>query len=109
MRLLSGQGRAKPPATGFFGKVLGVAAGAAVLVAAFLVSVMLFAVLLTVGVLGWGYLWWKTRDLRKRIREQGGIEAILREQRGIGPRGQRVTIIEGEVIRDRNAERDASR
>src|SRR3989338_1318683 len=31
-------------------------------------SVLIFAVVLTVGAMAWGYLWWKTRDLRKQMR-----------------------------------------
>ena len=108
LRVLTGEGRAHPPATGFFGKVLGVAAGAAVLVVAFFFSILLFAVVLTVGLVGWGYLWWKTRELRKVIREQGGIGTIIREQNGTGARGQRVTIIEGEVIRNGKSDRESS-
>jgi hypothetical protein len=54
--------------------------------------VMALAVLVAVGLLGVGYLWWKTRDLRRQMRER--------------PPGGRV--IEGEVIRD-TASRDEIR
>ena len=57
---------------------------ALLLVAAFTFSLVLFAVLVVVGLLVWTYLWWKTRALRKQMRER--------------PPGGRV--IEGEVIRD---------
>ena len=65
-------------------KVLTFASAAVLLVAAFMFSLLVFAILATVGVLVWGYLWWKTRELRKQMREQ--------------PPGGRV--IEGEAIRD---------
>lgn len=56
-------------------------------------SVLLFAVILIVGTMAWGYLWWKTRDLRKQMRQypvgDGVIEGeVIRE------------VIEGEVIRE---------
>lgn len=75
-------------ATGWVGRVLTFAAGAVLLVAAFMVSLLVFAVVLTVGLLAWGYLWWKTRELRRQMRERQ-------------PGGR---IIEGNVIRD--VERD---
>jgi len=51
------------------GKALGVALGAALLVATFMLSMIVFAVLAVIGVLAWTYLWWKTRDLRRQMRE----------------------------------------
>ena len=64
--------------------VLTFASAAVLLVVAFMFSLLLFAILAAVAVLVWGYLWWKTRELRKQMREQ--------------PPGGRV--IEGEAIRD---------
>lgn len=69
---------------GLPGRVLSFAAGAVLLVLVFTLSVLLFAALVAGGLLVWGYLWWKTRELRKQMRER--------------PPGGRV--IEGEVIRD---------
>jgi hypothetical protein len=60
------------------------ASAAVLLVAAFMFSLLVFAILATGGLLAWGYLWWKTRELRRELREQ--------------PPGGRV--IEGEAIRD---------
>ena len=64
--------------------VLTFVSAAVLLVAAFTFSLLVLAILAIVGVLVWGYLWWKTRDLRRQIREQ--------------PPGGRV--IEGEAIRE---------
>jgi Flp pilus assembly protein TadB len=69
---------------GFLGKLLAVAIGAVVLVLAVMFSLVVFAVVVTAGLLLGGYLWWKTRALRKQMRER--------------PAGER--IIQGEVIRD---------
>ena len=47
-------------------------------------SVVFFAVALTAGAAAWAYMWWKTRSLRKAMRDNppGGL------------------VIEGEVIRE---------
>lgn len=66
---------------------------AVLLVAAFMFSLLVFAILASVGVLVWGYLWWKTRELRRQMREQ--------------PPGGRV--IEGEAIRDDESHDKAER
>ena len=57
--------------------------GAALLVAGFMLSMVVFAVLAALALVAWGYLWWKTRDLRRELRERPAA-------------GGRV--IEGEVI-----------
>jgi len=59
---------ASPP--GVLARVLGLAVGAVVLVASLIFSVVVFAILLGVAVLGGAYLWWRTRELRRQIREQ---------------------------------------
>lgn len=67
------------------------------------VSIALFAVILTVGAIVWGYLWWKTRDLRRAIREQVDArmaEGGTRAPGEAGPGGARGVIIEGEVVRE---------
>jgi len=65
-------------------KVLTFVSAAVLLVVAFMFSLLVFAILVTVGLLFWGYLWWKTRELRRQMREQQ-------------PGGR---VIEGEAIRD---------
>ena len=47
-------------------------------------SVVLFAFALTAGAVAWAYLWWKTRSIRKAMRDNppGGL------------------VIEGEIIRE---------
>jgi len=88
LRLAGGDGSRRVHAPGLLGKVVTIAVGAVVLVAVFTFSLLVFAIVATGGLLLLGYLWWKTRDLRKQIREQ------MRERRP----GERV--IEGEVIRE---------
>jgi len=88
-RLIGPGGRAAP-VTGVLGKVVAFVAGAGLLVLAFVFSVVLLAALVSGGLVLFGYFWWKTRALRKRLRES--------------PPGGHV--IEGEVVGDSNAIRD---
>lgn len=85
----------RPPALGFLGKVLAVAAGVIVLVAALVFSLLLVAVVASVGVVAWAYLWWRTRDLRKQVRER------------TPERPKDVTTIEGEFSRPPKSHDDA--
>lgn len=72
-----------------------VVAGAAVAVAsAFAISLVILAIALAVVLVFGGYLWWKTRDVRKQLRE--------RMQAPSAPGGR---VIEGEVISQQNARR----
>ncbi len=72
----------QPP--GLLAKVVAVVLGLAALVVAFMVSVVALAIVSVVIVIGVGYLWWKTRDLRRHLREN--------------PPGGRV--IDGDAFRD---------
>lgn len=56
-------------------------------------SVVLLAVILVVATIAWGYLWWKSRELRKRMRDLQS-QTMEREQKA-GDDG----VFEGEVIR----------
>lgn len=73
---------------GLLRKLAAAVAGTLVLVGAFMLSVVVLAVVATAGLLGGAYLWWRTRELRKRLREQA-------RTRPVGGR-----VIDGEVIRD---------
>ena len=82
---LGGNGpRLRAPAPSFLGRLLTAVASAAVLVVAFLFSLVIFAAVATIALAGGIYLWWKTRALRRQLRER--------------PPGGRV--IEGEVVRE---------
>ena len=88
LRLAGGDGSRRVNAPGLLSKVVTIAVGAVLLVAVFTFSLLVFAIVVAGGLLVLGYLWWKTRDLRKQIRQQ------MRERRP----SERV--IEGEVIRE---------
>lgn len=61
-----------PPQTGLLGKIVALSASAILLVLGFMFSVIVLAVVIVVGLAGLGYFWWKTRHLRKAMREQQG-------------------------------------
>ena len=82
---------------GVLTKILTFAVGAVLLILALMFSALLFAAALTVGLLIWGRLWWKTRDLRKRMREQTAAGYAFAQSTSASS-GR---VIEGEVIRDR--------
>ena len=76
------------------GKVLTLVLGAAFLVLAFMFSLVALAVVAVGGTMLWGWLWWKTRAIRKQMREQGRV---------FPPQPTEGNIIDGEVIRDTDA------
>lgn len=81
------------PPTGFFGRLLAVIAGMVLLVLGLMFSVVIIAVALTLGLAVWGWLWWKTRALRRQMREQ------MQAQSPFGPPPPDAgRVIEGEVI-----------
>ncbi len=71
---------------GLLGKLAAAVVGAIALVVAFMFSVVALAVVAVIVLIAIGYVWWKTRDLRRRMREN--------------PPGGRV--IDGDAIRDRD-------
>lgn len=56
-------------------------------------SAVLFAIIIVVGTIAWAYLWWKTRELRKQMRNFPPREVKREEQMSDGK------VFEGEVIR----------
>lgn len=78
-------------------KVVGVVVTVVVIGLALMFSVLLFAVVVSVGVVAWAYLWWRTRELRKQMREQRGRHPSAGGRSG-------GVVIEGEVIREVESE-----
>jgi hypothetical protein len=78
----SSQPRLSGHGPGLIGKVLATLTSAVVLVVAFTISLLVFAAVAAIALVVVGYLWWKTRALRKQMREH--------------PPGGRV--IEGELV-----------
>lgn len=88
--------RPRPP--GLLTKVLAVVIGAALLVVGFAVSLVMLAVLLGAAVVIGGVIWWKTRDLRKQLREQAIRAQQTHEQEVRERAGQRMNV--DDVIED---------
>ncbi len=86
IRITFGDARYDGQPPGLFAKVLTFAVSVVVLVVAFMFSVVALAIVSVVVLMAVAYLWWKTRDLRRRLREN--------------PPGGRV--IDGDTIRDRD-------
>jgi uncharacterized protein YneF (UPF0154 family) len=70
---------------GVIAGILAFVTGAALLVVGLMVSVIFVAIVVALGLAVFGYVWWKTRELRRQMRER--------------PPGGHV--IEGEVVRPR--------
>lgn len=77
-------GRAGSQAPSLLAKIFTIVATAVLLVCAVAMSIVVFAVALTGAALFGAYLWWRTRHLRKQMREARQYESY---------------VIEGEVIR----------
>ncbi len=71
----------QPP--GLLAKLLALLLGAAFLVLAFMFSLVALVVVTVGGLALWGWLWWKTRRVRRELREaQSRIRPNEREVRG---------------------------
>lgn len=70
-------------------KVAAFAIGLTVLAVALMFSIVFFAIALTIGLIIAGRLWWKTRELRKQMREYAATQPRFNER-----------VVEGEVIHE---------
>jgi hypothetical protein len=86
-RFGSGGPQLRGPRPGLFGRVVAGIAGAAALIVGLVLSFAVFVGLATAAVAIGGWLLWKTRALRRQLRE-----------RHVAPAGGR--IIEGEVVHE---------
>ena len=88
-------------------KVVTYVMAAGLIVLALMFSALLFAIVLTVGTVIGAYLWWKTRGLRKQMREHPMehsvvMNGVIIEDGVIVDDVVKGEIIEGEVIREIN-------
>lgn len=88
----------RPGPPSLLAKILAVVMGAALLVVGFAVSLVMLAVVLGASIVIGGFVWWKTRDLRKRLREQAMHAQQMHEQQVRERAGQRAEV--GDVIED---------
>lgn len=85
--------------TGFLGKIVAFVLSVGLFALAFMFSLAALAVVAVVGIAFAGWFWWKTRALRRQMREQG---VVFETSGKPGRPGSSVSgqIIEGEVIRE---------
>ncbi|MDD5384937.1 MAG: hypothetical protein PHG89_08670 [Gallionella sp.] len=81
----------KPP--GLLRKLVTLMMSVALVGLVLMFSAVLFAIIIVVGTIAWAYLWWKTRELRKQMRDfhsrvMNQAEMVSDEK-----------VFEGEVIR----------
>ncbi|HEY9193976.1 MAG TPA: hypothetical protein VIO81_13995 [Methyloversatilis sp.] len=86
--------RIEPQSSGFVGRLIGVLVGAGLLVLGLMFSVVLIIAAAIAGLVIWGWFWWKTRALRRQMRER--MDMPFADVQPVQPGGR---IIEGEVIR----------
>ncbi len=79
-------------------KLLAAVVGIAVLVLALMFSVVVIAVLLIAGLMAWAWLRWKTRGMRRQMREFRAQAEVMEGVPFEGGEGKGV-IIEGEAVR----------
>ena len=104
---LGGSGHVASRAKNFVGKAAAVLVGGVLLASAFVLSLAFFAVALAVALVAIGYVWWKTRGLRKQMREH--IQSQTRANPQHSSAASR-DVIEGVVISSRaRDERDSLR
>lgn len=94
-----GHAPGQPP--GLLARIVSAVVMGALFFGALMFSAALFAVLLVFGLGAWGWFWWKTREVRKTMREgaprRGGVKSGFGAAPGAAGRS---TVIEGEVIRE---------
>ncbi len=76
-------------------QVLTAILGVLFLAGALMFSLVFFAVIAVAGLVLWGWFWWKTRALRRQIREQMQAQSVEMDS---APESEG-EVIEGEVIR----------
>lgn len=79
-------------------KATGLVLGAAMLAVAFVFSIAFFVFILAAGLVVGGYLWWKTRDLRRQLREQMRQQSALHAARDDRDPPASGDVIEGVVL-----------
>lgn len=93
-------------------KAVALAVTAAVATAVLMFSAVVLAVLLVLGLIAAAWVWWKTRELRKMMKQfqaqaandaqvfrEGAFRAEASRDQGFGGESARGEIIEGEAVR----------
>jgi hypothetical protein len=83
---------------GLLNKLFALMVGATLLILGFMFSVVVLAIVAVLGVIGFGYFWWKTRALRKAIRERPPANVFDEGQVIIDGEAR---VVEGELLIER--------
>ncbi len=84
---------APPGSTSPLRKLLTLIMTAALIGLVLMFSAVLLVIIMFVGAIAWAYLWWKTRELRKRMRDYSPRDAVREEK------VREDEVFEGEVVR----------
>lgn len=82
-----------PDSSGPLRKLAALITTAALVVLVLMFSALLLVVIAVVATLAWAYLWWKTRELRKQMRDSFAQNTVREEKASADG------VFEGEVIR----------
>ena len=87
---------ASPGSSGPMRKVLALIATTALVGLVLMFSAVLLAILVLVGAVAWAYLWWKTREMRKQMREFRPRETgpDIKANDGVVFEGQVIKVVE---------------
>jgi hypothetical protein len=68
---------------------------------ALMFSAVLFAIIIVAGAIAWAYLWWRTRELRKLMRDFPAREAMREERMNDGNvfEGVAVRVVDSQDVR----------
>jgi ABC-type bacteriocin/lantibiotic exporter with double-glycine peptidase domain len=86
--------RQLPQQSGPLGQLFALLGGAILLVLGFMFSMVVLAIAAVIGLVAFGYFWWKTRELRKVLREQQATAATTRPAGGEVFEGEAVVVEE---------------
>ena len=92
------EARGVPAAGGWLGRALALVGGVAVMAGLALVSVFAAGVLLVTGGVVWGVIWWKTRHLRRAMREAAA--SAPEAARWYAQEDSEHVVLEGDFIRE---------
>jgi hypothetical protein len=96
-------GSIRAGAGGMVGRALALVAGGVIVVAALFVSAVVFSLMLVTGAVVGGLFWWKTRGVRKRLRERMAQGPGRQGPEGPGSSDPSSRVLEGDFIRESDA------
>ena len=84
---------------GPLGKLAAAVVGAVALAVGLMFSLVFVVVVVVAGIGIWAYFWWKTRALRRHLREQAEQGAFMQQPSAAGEPASDGQVIDGEAVR----------